>query len=94
MYFKIILNGGNNMKNKITLNLSGNLLMMDWENKEELINLKDLVDKFKLDMKELIQRDDTSKKLIIYMDKEFSKGLRELAEYSENYSININETIN
>jgi hypothetical protein len=82
------------MNNNITLNLSGHLLMMDWDNKEQLINLKDLVDKFKLDMQKLIKRDDTSTDLILYMDKEFSKGLKELAEYSENYSITINDLIN
>jgi len=82
------------MNNHITLNLSGHLLMMDWDNKEQLINLKDLVDKFKLDMQKLIKRDDTSTDLILYMDKEFSKGLKELAEYSENYSITINDLIN
>jgi len=82
------------MKNTITLNLSGNFLMMDWENKEELINLKDLVDKFKIDMKELIQRDDTCNESIFYMDREFTKGLKELAEYSENLNIDEKITIN
>jgi len=48
-----------NKLDEIVMNLSGDSLLLDWEGYEKLINLKDLVDKFKIDMKELMDRGDT-----------------------------------
>ncbi len=76
-----------NKLDEVVVNLSGDLIMLDWDGDEKLISLKDLVDKFKLDMKDLKQRGDTDLEVIEYMDKSFSDKLEELAhDYIEEKS--------
>ena len=36
-----------NKLDEVVVNLSGDLIMLDWDGDEKLISLKDLVDKFK-----------------------------------------------
>jgi len=82
-----------NKLDEIVMNLSGDSLLLDWEGYEKLINLKDLVDKFKLDMKDLKQRGDTDLEVIEYMDKSFSDKLEELAQYSKEVNLDSKRTL-
>ena len=85
------------MKNKldeIVMNLSGDSLLLDWNGHEKLINLKDLVDNFKEDMRDLKNRGDTDDLAVEYLDTQFSIKLLELAEYSKGISVTEKRTIN
>tara|TARA_R110002020_G_scaffold224589_2_gene434119 strand:+ start:289 stop:552 length:264 start_codon:yes stop_codon:yes gene_type:complete len=83
---------GNELED-VVINLSGDLLMLDWNGQERLISLKDLVDTFKNDMKNLRDRTDTDEDAVEYMDKAFSEKLMELAEYSQGISIKEKRTL-
>ena len=83
---------GNELED-VVINLSGDLLMLDWNGQERLISLKDLVDTFKNDMKNLRDRADTDDEAVEYMDKAFSEKLMELAEYSQGISIKEKRTL-
>lgn len=83
---------GNELED-VVINLSGDLLMLDWNGQERLISLKDLVDTFKNDMKNLRDRTDTDEDAVEYMDKAFSEKLMELAEYSKAISIKEKRTL-
>ena len=82
-----------NKLDEVVVNLSGDLIMLDWDGDEKLISLKDLVDKFKIDMKELMDRGDTDHDAVEYMDTLFSAKLLELAEYSKSLSLNEKRTL-
>ena len=83
---------GNELED-VVINLSGDLLMLDWNGQERLISLKDLVDTFKNDMKNLRDRTDTDEDAVEYMDKAFSEKLMELDEYSQGISIKEKRTL-
>ena len=86
------MENGNELED-VVINLSGDLLMLDWNGQERLISLKDLVDTFKNDMKNLRDRTDTDEDAVEYMDKAFSEKLMELAEYSQGISIKEKRTL-
>ena len=82
-----------NKLDEVVVNLSGDLIMLDWKGNEKLISLKDLVDKFKLDMKQLKDSGNTDVEVIEYMDKSFSDKLEELAQYAKEVNIDRKRTL-